>query len=80
MRERDRVDEMIEGWRAELPEAATVQLEIVKRVSLLKSRIEEVTQAVLGRHGLTYAEFDVLATLRRPCGHAGSSRAGSPLT
>ncbi|MFI9577259.1 MarR family winged helix-turn-helix transcriptional regulator [Microbispora rosea] len=65
MRQWDRVDEMIDGWRAELPEAATVQLEIVKRVSRLKARIEEVTQAVLGRHGLTYAEFDVLATLRR---------------
>ncbi|MER7213519.1 MULTISPECIES: MarR family winged helix-turn-helix transcriptional regulator [Streptosporangium] len=62
---RDHVDEMMEGWRAELPEAATVQLEIVKRVGRLKSMVEEVTQTVLGEYGLTYAEFDVLATLRR---------------
>lgn len=65
MEERDRVDEMIEGWRAELPEAATVQLEIIKRIGRLKARVEEVTQAVLAPYGLTYAEFDVLATLRR---------------
>ncbi|MEV7013497.1 MarR family transcriptional regulator [Streptosporangium sp. NPDC051022] len=62
---RDHVDEMMEGWRAELPEAATVQLEIVKRAGRLKALIEEVTQSVLGEYGLTYAEFDVLATLRR---------------
>ncbi|MEW9532314.1 MarR family winged helix-turn-helix transcriptional regulator [Microbispora sp. NPDC049125] len=65
MSDRDRVDELMDGWRAELPAAATVQLEIVKRVGRLKGRIEETTQAVLGRRGLTYAEFDVLTTLRR---------------
>ncbi|MEU4832844.1 MarR family transcriptional regulator [Streptosporangium sp. NPDC023615] len=62
---RDRVDEVMDGWRAELPEAATVHLEIVKRTGRLKSLVEEVTQGVLGEYGLTYAEFDVLATLRR---------------
>lgn len=61
----DLVDEMIARWRAELPEAATVELEIVKRAGRLKGMIEEVTQSALGGHGLTYAEFDVLATLRR---------------
>lgn len=62
---RDHVDEMIEGWRAEIPEAATVQLEIVKRLTRLKARVEQVTQAALSDSGLTYADFDVLATLRR---------------
>src|SRR5262245_49172238 len=62
---RDRVDEVIEQWRAELPEAATVELEIVKRVGRLKAHIDAVFGAVLGDHGLTHAEFDVLATLRR---------------
>ncbi|SNT45873.1 DNA-binding transcriptional regulator, MarR family [Streptosporangium subroseum] len=65
MTRRDHVDEMMEGWRAELPEAATVQLEIIKRAGRLKALVEEVTQSVLGEYGLTYAEFDVLATLRR---------------
>ncbi|MBB4936196.1 hypothetical protein FHR32_000501 [Streptosporangium album] len=50
---------------AEQPEAATVQLEIVKRTGRLRSLAEEVTQSVLGEYGLTYADFDVLATLRR---------------
>ncbi|WP_083958424.1 MarR family winged helix-turn-helix transcriptional regulator [Herbidospora mongoliensis] len=61
----DRVDEMITRWRTELPEAATTELEIVKRSGRLKGKIEEVTARVLGAHGLTYADFDVLATLRR---------------
>ena len=65
MTQRDHVDEMMEGWRSELPEAATVQLEIIKRAGRLKALVEEVTQSVLGEYGLTYAEFDVLATLRR---------------
>ncbi|GII00536.1 MarR family winged helix-turn-helix transcriptional regulator [Planobispora takensis] len=63
--EMDHVDEMIAAWRAELPETATTELEIVKRLGRLKGRVEEVTQAVLGEYGLTYADFDVLATLRR---------------
>ncbi|MEU9833210.1 MarR family transcriptional regulator [Streptosporangium sp. NPDC048047] len=62
---RDRVDEMVEGWAAELPEAATVQLEIIKRAGRLKALVEETTQSVLSEYGLTYADFDVLATLRR---------------
>ncbi|WP_170991065.1 MarR family winged helix-turn-helix transcriptional regulator [Herbidospora galbida] len=61
----DRVDEMITRWRAQLPEAATTELEIAKRAGRLKGMIEEVTARVLGAHGLTYADFDVLATLRR---------------
>jgi DNA-binding MarR family transcriptional regulator len=61
----DDVDDIIEEWRTELPAAATVELEIVKRVSLLKARIEAITTSVLSGYGLTYAEFDVLATLRR---------------
>ncbi|GAA3138222.1 MarR family transcriptional regulator [Planomonospora alba] len=64
-RETDPVDELVAAWRAELPEAATLELEIVKRAALLKGRIEETTQSVLGRYGLTYADFDVLTTLRR---------------
>lgn len=62
---RDHVDQEIDEWRAELPDAATVDLEIVKRVGTLKSRVEAVTHSVLGSYGMTYAEFDVLATLRR---------------
>ncbi|RJL30850.1 MarR family winged helix-turn-helix transcriptional regulator [Bailinhaonella thermotolerans] len=64
-RRRDRVDEMVEAWRRELPEAATVELEIVKRLGRLSGRAEFATQEVLAAAGLTYAEFDVLATLRR---------------
>ncbi|MDF5756000.1 MarR family transcriptional regulator [Spongiactinospora sp. TRM90649] len=62
---RDAVDELIDGWREELPEAATVELEIVKRTVMLKARLGAATQVVLDEYGLTYAEFDVLATLRR---------------
>ncbi|HEX2312475.1 MAG TPA: MarR family transcriptional regulator [Thermomonospora sp.] len=65
MEQPDRVDEMMRAWRAELPEVATVQLELVKRAGRLAARCEEATALVLAEHRMTYAEFDVLATLRR---------------
>lgn len=52
-------------WRAEPSEAAAHELETVKRVGLLKERIEAVTTSVLDSYGMTYAEFELLAALRR---------------
>jgi DNA-binding MarR family transcriptional regulator len=65
MEQADRVDEMIAAWRAEQPEFATIALELVKRVGRLSAYTAEATQRALDGFGLTYAEFDVLATLRR---------------
>ena len=62
---RDRVDAMMDGWRERAPEFATPPLEIVKRVSRLAAFCAQATEAAIADSGLTYAEFDVLATLYR---------------
>jgi len=61
----DPVDELLAAWRAELPEVLGPESELVKRVLLLGAAFGEATAAELPALGLTAAEFDVLATLRR---------------
>lgn len=61
----DRVDEMLAAWRAERPEFATLPLELAKRIGRLSALCTEAAQRALEGFGVTYAEFDVLATLRR---------------
>lgn len=61
----DRVDALVAVWRAEQPEMATLSLEIVKRAARLSALIDAAIQPALAEFGVTYAEFDVLATLRR---------------
>ena len=56
---------MMDGWRARDPEVATAELELVKRVGRLAALCSQATEAALADSGLTYAEFDVLATLYR---------------
>lgn len=65
MPQRDRVDQMLADWQRELPTVVSRELGVVKRVGRLAALIESATAAVLAPHGITYAEFDVLATLRR---------------
>lgn len=62
---RDRVDVMMDGWRAREPAFATPELELVKRIGRLASLCAQATETALADSGLTYAEFDVLATLYR---------------
>ena len=61
----DPADELVEAWRAELPDVLGPESELVKRVTLLSGAFGEATAAALPEFGLTAAEFDVLATLRR---------------
>lgn len=61
----DRVDQLIESWRQELPGVLYPTSELTKRVMLLAGDLNEVTRRVLRELGLTTAEFDVLVTLRR---------------
>ncbi|WP_460352227.1 MarR family winged helix-turn-helix transcriptional regulator [Actinoallomurus acanthiterrae] len=64
----DRVDAMLAAWRAERPEIATLTLELIKRIGRLNAFVAEASQRALEGFGVTYAEFDVLATLRRSGG------------
>ena len=61
----DRVDELMAMWRAELPAALNKTTELTKRIMLLAGELDEATRRELPELGLTPAEFDVLAALRR---------------
>ncbi|RAY11959.1 MarR family transcriptional regulator [Actinomadura craniellae] len=65
MEHQDRVDEVMDAWRTELPEVATLPLELAERVRMLAVRCDAAAHDVLSPHGVTYAEFEVLAALRR---------------
>lgn len=56
---------MVAAWRAEQPELATLPLEVVKRTARLAARVDAATRTAIEGADVTYAEFDVLATLRR---------------
>jgi len=61
----DRADQIIAGWRIEMPEIAGVALEVTKRTARLNAVFDEVLGTQLAKLGLTRAEYAVLATLRR---------------
>lgn len=61
---RDLVDDLVDAWRAELPAAAGLELELGKRAARLAALLGEATNAQLSRFGLTRAEYEVLAILR----------------
>lgn len=61
----DRVDEIIEAWQRELPEVIGPATELCKRLALLSSALAEASARELRGLGLTVAEYDVLAALRR---------------
>ncbi|MBB4933044.1 DNA-binding MarR family transcriptional regulator [Lipingzhangella halophila] len=61
----DVVDGIIARWAVELPEAAGMPLELYKRAARLTSILDRAVYAQVERLGLTRAEFDILATMRR---------------
>ncbi|GGU32877.1 MarR family winged helix-turn-helix transcriptional regulator [Lentzea flava] len=61
----DRVEELLDKWRTELPEALVASSELGKRVMVLSGLLGEATRATVTRFDLTGADFDVLAALRR---------------
>lgn len=61
----DPADELIAAWKTELPDVLGPETELVKRVTLLARTLGDAVDAELPDLGLTSAEFDVLAALRR---------------
>lgn len=61
----DRAEQVIQAWRRELPEILGPTSELAKRITLLAGALERATRAEAGALGLTAAEYDVLAALRR---------------
>lgn len=63
--ESDPVDALLSAWRAELPDVLGPSSELTKRIMVLSGELAAASKRELAAFGLTGAEFDVLATLRR---------------
>lgn len=61
----DRVDEIIEAWRRELPDVVGPATGLCKRVTLLAAALAEAAGSELRSFDLTVAEYDILVALRR---------------
>lgn len=62
---RDEVDAIVETWAVEMPDATSEASALAKRITLLAAAFAEAGRTELAELGLTFAEFDLLATLRR---------------
>jgi DNA-binding MarR family transcriptional regulator len=71
--ERDGVDAIIEQWAAERPDLETAAMEVFGRIYRAARVAGDAQERFHARHGITRADFDVLATLRRAGGDAGLS-------
>ncbi|MCV2487811.1 MarR family transcriptional regulator [Geodermatophilus sp. YIM 151500] len=68
MTERDGVDTIVDQWARERPELETTAMALFGRVYRLARLVGDSQERCYGRFGITRADFDVLATLRR-AGH-----------
>lgn len=73
MAERDGVDAIIEQWAAERPDLETEAMAVFGRIYRAARVAGDAQERFHTRHGITRADFDVLATLRRAGGDAGLS-------
>lgn len=64
----DRVAHIQDQWAAERPDIDVSPLGVIARLHLVAAHLTEELVAVYAQFGLTEAEFDVLATLRRSPG------------
>jgi DNA-binding MarR family transcriptional regulator len=61
----DVIDAVLEDWRSARPQTKPGALHVVGRILWLGRRYEEAVSQMLSEHGLSYTDYDVLATLRR---------------
>lgn len=61
----DLVDNLINDWASELPELPTDAIGVVGRILRLGRQYETRANGLLKSYGLSYTDFDILATLRR---------------
>lgn len=72
----DHVSRLIRGWRAERPDLPVDPLAVVYRVVRLAGHLAAEAERVFARHGVSHADFAVLAGLRR-AGRTSSASASS---
>lgn len=61
----DLVDRLISDWRGERPDLDTRAMAVVGRLIQLGADLRASASDALAPHGLSYTDFDILATLRR---------------
>jgi DNA-binding MarR family transcriptional regulator len=61
----DLIDGLVAEWRKERPGSTPEAMQVVGRIIRLGRLYEEEVSRMLRPHGLSYSDFDVLATLRR---------------
>lgn len=69
----DRVDEILAQWARERPGLDVGPMGPIGRVLRLSRHLMRALESTLARHGLSFASFDVLATLRRSAPRDGLS-------
>ncbi|MGW5050719.1 MarR family winged helix-turn-helix transcriptional regulator [Actinokineospora sp. NPDC004072] len=62
---RDQVDDILDQWRRERPDLDVAPMALFGRLARVSALVGRELEANFARHGLTRADFDVLATLRR---------------
>lgn len=61
----DLIDDLVADWRRERPGSDAAAMQIVGRMIRLGRTYEHEVSQLLRAHGMSYSDFDVLATLRR---------------
>lgn len=61
----DGIDAILEQWRAEKPELELSAMAIIGRLKRCEALMQPQLEKVFSQHGLSFWEFDVLATLLR---------------
>lgn len=61
----DRVDLVLSQWRRERPDLDVSSMGLLGRILRLARHVQRELERTLAAHDLTFATFDVLATLRR---------------
>ncbi|MBK1661596.1 MarR family winged helix-turn-helix transcriptional regulator [Paracraurococcus ruber] len=74
----DSLDAILAQWARARPDLDVGPMGLVGRVLRLQRHLMHGMEEALGRHGLNFASFDVLATLRR-AGHPGGLSPGALL-
>lgn len=62
---RDSVDRIVAEWAAERPDLPMAPVEVLTRLSRVRTRVDEELATVFARYDLSAADFTVLAALRR---------------
>ena len=71
---RDSVDKVIDDWRELRPDLDASPIGVVARLRRVRSHFDQELEALFAEHGLSLADFEVLATLRRLGGTASQRR------